>query len=841
MQYKALALGLTALSILSINAYAAPRFDPANEPQVWLAPIALSNTDLRPVPDLRPDGGAQGFRPWFENGAWQGDLIELDISATGTVSSTIDLTTTPPTQTAAADDEANWSARIRFNAAAAAANNHANTRNIIIGNAANNGIRATPFRIGSPGLSVDQQSAILSNAQTTNGNPPPIGQIVNFLRGDRSNETPNGPLRGRLNVLGDIIHSPPQYVAAPGESFNFANYAVFANENRNRAPRVYVGANDGMLHAFDAATGDEVFAYIPSMVTANLGALTLRDYNHTYFVDGQLATADVLFDDNTWHTVLVGGLGAGGKGFFALDITDAEVSTEDALSRRLLWEVDASDPDIGFSYSRPTIARLNNGRWYAIVGNGYNSVRGKAELLVIDIENGNVREIETNNSGNNTNPNGLSSPSLIDTDGNNTADIAYAGDINGNLWKFDLSAANPNEWHVAFGGQPLLALGPNHPIIVPPDVVPNPAINNSHFVYVGTGRAFTDTDLANSDTQSLYGVIDNGQPGVIDNGPAPGNTQVVDQTLTPNRFDVPDVSPQFVRTTTTNSVNPFGDAFDSNPENRPNRAWRVNYPPGERFLTEIQTRASRVQGLTYNPTTNPPENWLTQPAFNTGGAPSTTILDLNGDGSLDSNDHVDGDGDGDVTAAQEDIPMALLLGQGIRSRPTIAVINSEVDTALINGLFVSTIQCPQRFQDICLGRLTDPDNAQAGIDQLQDRIDAILNPLGEELGQLDPDSITAQEELLLQRIRDKADISDIISALRDVTETAQTKQTLDELEALRAQQQNAIDFRTALAEDAGLRETGGIGDINGVVAVTGIRSLGPNFALGRHSWVELDQ
>ncbi len=809
MQYKAIAVCLTALSI---NVYAAERFDPANEPQVWLAPIALSNTDLRPDPELRPEGGAQGFRPWFENGAWQGDIIELDISATGQTTSTVDLIPTIPTTT----DDGNWSARIQFNRTA---DDNADNRNIIIGN----GSGASRFRLES--LSADQQSAILSNAQTTN-----IEQIINFIRGDRGDEIQNGgSLRQRLNILGDIIHSPPKYVAAPNQDFNFDNYPAFATANRDRAPRVYVGANDGMLHAFDALTGDEVFAYIPSMVTANLGALTRQPYRHTYFVDGQLATTDAFFD-NAWHTVLVSGLGAGGKGFFALDITNPDVSSETATANdKFLWEIDASDNDIGFSYSRPTIVLLNDNRWYAVMGNGYNSVNGEAKLLIVDIEDGDVLELETDNSGNNANPNGLSSPALIDTNGDNRADVAYAGDINGNLWKFDLSAANPTQWEVAFNAQPLLALGQDQPIIIAPDVVPNTAING-HFVYVGTGRAFTDDDLTNSDTQSLYGVIDNMQ--------TPGNLRTVDQTLRPNRFDVP---LQFVRTTTTEPVNPFGD--------QPNRAWRVNFPAGERFLTEIQTRAGRVQGLTFNPITSPRENWLTQPAFENGGAPRTTILDLNGDGSLTTTDHVDGDDDGSVTAAQQDIPMGLLLGQGIRSRPTIAVINRAVDTALINGLFVSTIQCPERFQDICLGRFSDLDSVQAEFDALQREIDGlndILNGLGEELGSLEADRTTLQEALD-QLIDDGADLNDILNAEQNLTDNqqniddnqAETTQAEQALSELKAQEERAIDFRNALEEDARLREAGGIRDISDVT-VAGIRSLGPNFALGRHSWVELE-
>lgn len=817
------------LFALTHTAYSAPRFNPPpgepqfiDEPQVSLAPIALSNSDLRPVPGERPNGGAQGFRPWFENGAWQGDLIELDISATGQVSSSVDPDAVPLDTT----NNGNWSARVQFNNTAISNEDFWDdgTRKIIIGNG--NG-SASRFRWEE--LNSAQQQSIRSQAQIADGDA-----IVNFLRGDRSEEqspdNPAGELRRRLSILGDIIHSPPKYVAAPNQGFNFNGYDSFVSSNQNRPARVYVGANDGMLHAFDAETGDEVFAYIPSMVTANLGRLSRLPYTHTYFVDGQIATGDVFFD-GAWHTVLVGGLGAGGKGFYALDITDADVPSESALTNRLLWEIDDSNEDIGFSYSRPTITRLNDNRWYAIVGNGYNSESGKAKLLIIDIENGNVRDIETDNSGRNDNPNGLSSPALIDTDGDNRADIAYAGDIDGNLWKFDLTSNNPAQWRAAFNGQALLALGDDQPIIIPPDVVPNSA-TGGYFVYVGTGRAFAPEDLETRDVQSLYGVIDNLE--------SPGSPNPVDQTLNESEFPLPR---QFVRTATFNPVNVTGDP--------PNRAWRINLPAGERFLAELQTRAGRVQGLSFNPTTSEAENWLTQPAFDNGGAPTTTILDLNGDGDLTVEDHVDGDGDGNITSAQGDLPMGLLLGQGIRSRPTIVVVNTEVDTALINGLFVSALtDCPERFQDICLGQFTNLDEFGDRLDRLQREIERLndrINRLQIELNRL-----IAEQRNLEQRLRtleadanpDQQAISDTQRELDRVTREARNTR-VDRNRArrnrneLRNQRDQAIEFRNSLQEDALLRQNGGERDINDV-SISGIRSLGPNFALGRRSWVELE-
>lgn len=811
-----------ALCALTTGVEAAPRFDPASEPQVTVAPIALSNTDLRPLPGVRPNGGAAGYRPWFENGAWQGDLIELDVSAGGAISSTVDPELIGPATTTTGE---NWSARARFNALAAGNTDFWDdgTRKIIIGDGSG---AATPFRWQA--LSAAQQRQITDAAQNPDG-----VRIVNFLRGDRSSErfpaNPAGDLRRRLNILGDIVHSPPKFVGAPSQDFTLDNYEAFAAANRNRPPRVYVGANDGMLHAFDAASGDEVFAYIPSMVGANLGRLTRLPYVHTYFVDGQLASGDV-FINGQWRTVIVGGLGAGGRGFFALDITDANVTSEAELADRLMWEVTAADEDIGFSYSRPTIARLNDNRWYAVVGNGYNSAGGKAKLLLIDIETGNVREIDTDNSGNRGNPNGLSSPSLVDIDNNQTADVAYAGDIDGNLWKFDLRDSSPLQWRLAFNGQPLLTLGVARPIVVPPDVARG--VNPGEFiVYIGSGRAFTSEDLDDNTAQSLYGVIDDQQ--------AAGNLNPVMQTLRESVFPVP---LQTVRTTTARPLNTAGT--------EPNRAWRVEFPPGERFLTELQTRAGRVQALSFNPVVNLQENWLTQPAFDNGGAPRETILDLNNDGALDSNDHVDGDGDGRISAAEEDTPMGLLLGAGIRSRPTIAVINAEVDTALINGLFVPAVSdCPVGFQDICLGRFTDLGEAEDRLEERQREIESLrelVDRLNAELARLQAleNSLRAELDALREANADQQSIDAKQRELNEASGNAdntrsQRDRTRNSLRRAERQRRQAINFIEGLEEDRRQRANGETLQVD-AAGINSVNSLGPNFSLGRRSWVELE-
>jgi len=214
------ALTITTVSLLAIcsSLHAAPAFNPSasepqfiNEPQVIVAPIALSNNDLRP-------DGATGYRPWFENGAWQGDLIELNISPTGVVSSTVDLSTSPPTSIT----NGNWSARIRFDQAARINESFwEEDRTIIIGQGADN--RPRPFRWLQ--LSAAQKRAIDADAVNADSS-----DILDFIRGDRSNErTPanqTNDLRRRLSVLGDIIHSPPQYVAAPNQNLKVTSQVV---------------------------------------------------------------------------------------------------------------------------------------------------------------------------------------------------------------------------------------------------------------------------------------------------------------------------------------------------------------------------------------------------------------------------------------------------------------------------------------------------------------------------------------------------------------------------------------------------------------------------------------
>ncbi|MFB3078276.1 MAG: pilus assembly protein, partial [Lysobacterales bacterium] len=378
---------------------AAALFVANSQPWGYVAPPALSGGNFK-------HGDVVAYSPWFENGSFRGDLLALPVTASGKVNYLAPL----------------WRAASNLDG-----QHYMTGRRIVTTDGLGGGI---PFQFAE--LTPAQQLQVGSDI------------VLNYVRGDRSNEGPAG-LRVRSSVLGDIIHSGPTYVGKPAAGYNFGGYLGFANANADRAARVYVGANDGMLHAFDALNGSEVYAYVPSMVMGNLPKLAAQPYKHQYFVDGFLTVEDAQFG-GSWHSVLVGGLGAGDKGYYALDVTSPGAATEAEAAGKILWEFHSSSSgagNLGYGYSRPSIVRLNNGQWAAVVANGYMSASGAASLYLLDVQTGAViREITVPD----LDGNGLSSPTVIDANADGFVDTAYAGDLNGNLWKFDLKSSNPAAW-----------------------------------------------------------------------------------------------------------------------------------------------------------------------------------------------------------------------------------------------------------------------------------------------------------------------------------------------------------------------------------------------------------
>ena len=316
---------------------------------------------------------------------------------------------------------------------------------------------------------------------------------VDYLRGERSKEKQNsGTLRNRISILGDIVDSTPAYVS----------------ENDT----LFVGANDGMLHAFNATTGVEQFAYVPSAVLPRIANLTNPSYTHEYFVDGDIAVSSRTQTPS--NNYLVATLGRGGKGIFALNVT----TPSSFGTGSLLWEYfSSSDNDLGYMLGAPIIAKMNDGSVVAIVANGYNSTSGKAVLYIFDLATGSIiRKFDTGIGSDN----GLAAPGVYDADNDGDIDVIYAGDLKGNLWKFDVSSNTSSTWGFAFmsGTTPLPffiatdSLGNRQPITAPVSVAKNSVTTDPNygkrFIFVGTGSYFRNGDTADKSVQSLYGLID---------------------------------------------------------------------------------------------------------------------------------------------------------------------------------------------------------------------------------------------------------------------------------------------------------------------------------------------
>lgn len=381
---------------------------------------------------------------------------------------------------------------------------------------------------------------------------------LEFLRGNRSGE--GTTFRQRSTVLGDFYSSSPAVVSGPRNLVGFSNrlegntaYSTFVSAIADRTPRVYVGGNAGMLHGFNAKTGVEEFAFVPSAVFPKLNKLTGTNYSHEYYVEGTPAVADV-YDGTEWRTILVGTLKAGGKSIFALDVTTPG-------QEKLLWQFDensitaADAVKMGFSFSQPTIARLHTGKWAVVFGNGYKSAgstNGKAALFVLDAMEGTLlKSLEV--EGVTGVANGLSTPKLGDFNADGVADYAYAGDLQGNVWRFDLlrngrDADNPfittddgetaiGNFEVSYGGNPLFrAVADNgtsrQTITSAPSLVRHPT-GTGYLVIFGTGRFYEtgDKDGDKSMAQTVYGVWDKETLGQNSGNPNINRSSLQEQTF----------------------------------------------------------------------------------------------------------------------------------------------------------------------------------------------------------------------------------------------------------------------------------------------------------------------
>jgi type IV pilus assembly protein PilY1 len=576
--------------------------------------------------------GSEVYQSRFNSADWSGQLLAYRLDTSGAPQ------TTP-----------RWDASVQINA------QHWNTGRKVFTYKASAalGARGIPFRwpanASSPGATELDASMVTALNRNSAGVADTSGsRRLNYLRGDPSREVRNcgsctaPTFRSRpVTVLGDIVNSAPAYVKGGDQyvrdAVEAAAYASYRTSRSTMTPLVAVGANDGMLHVFDSTTGNEVFAYVPSMVASQLSALTEPAYTHAYNVDGSPVARDVYYG-GAWHTVLVSGLGAGAKGLFGLDLTDPSKFTEAGAASVVRWELSGSDADMGHQLQQPLIARMKNGRWMAIVGNGYNSSNGRAVLMLVDIETGAVTRVDTQ-AGSTSSINGLSGVVAVSSANNGVADLVYAGDLAGNLWKFDLSSTDSTQWAVAYGNaanpKPLFSTASGQPITARMDVTAHP--EGGYLVSFGTGRYLDTGDNAAGSSQALYGIWDKGETVKANQI----TTQsVLGTTVGPDsrtyRFTTHAVGPATPTYTGDNTIT--RTAFLSN-----KRGWVLNLPTtGERIVTQTAVRAGKVVVSTMIPSavacTYGGDGWVMEVDAVTGNRPEAAALDTNADGNVDTGD-----------------------------------------------------------------------------------------------------------------------------------------------------------------------------------------------------------
>lgn len=334
---------------------------------------------------------------------------------------------------------------------------------------------------------------------------------------DWSKGTNRAGLKIRSVLLGDIINSP-LVLASPTDQTasdlvgdtGYSDY--LAVKSANMSSSLVVNANDGFVSVINAKDGTRRYAYMPSSALPSLRFIADPSYingvSHKFLVDGQVGVFDAQIG-TAWKTLAIGGTGAGGKTFYALQLFDKSAGNINTA----VWEISAPVTptpanvfnDLGYAYARPEVARLPNGRWAAFISNGYGSNSGVAALYVVDIANGSlIKKIVVDATDTN---NGLSSVKLR-VNAQNVVQAAYGGDLEGQMWKFDLSNTNTAAWGVAFAGKPLFttAGGVTQPITVQPLLGDHPL--GGKVVFFGTGKFNETVDKTNKDLQAFYAVWD---------------------------------------------------------------------------------------------------------------------------------------------------------------------------------------------------------------------------------------------------------------------------------------------------------------------------------------------
>ena len=393
-----------------------------------------------------------------------------------------------------------------------------------------------------------------------------------------------------------------------------------------------------MLHGFRVANGVEKLAYIPASLLGDLSLLTKPDYSHRYYVDGTPKVGDAYLG-SSWKTVLLGSTGAGGKAVFAIDVTAPDNFSAD----KMLWEF--TNAEMGVALAAPTLVRVKSGsKWVALVANGYNSTSQTARLFVLDLATGAViKEIDTQ-VGSASEPNGLSSPLPVDEDGDRVADYVYAGDLQGNLWKFDLTDNNSAQWGSAFktGNKPkplfqacngTCSASTRQPITMRPLAIRHP--KGGIMVLMGTGSYFTNDDKLLPATPRLEAVY-----GIWDTGAEVSSSQLLQQSIT-HEYSANGTSIKFnVRVVSSKAVNYTSQKGWYLVLKSPGLSKGV----GERAVSEMLFRNKRLIFNTLIPSADACDfggrSWLMELDPVSGARLTYSVFDVNGDGAVNDDDYV---------------------------------------------------------------------------------------------------------------------------------------------------------------------------------------------------------
>ncbi|MEB2351809.1 MAG: PilC/PilY family type IV pilus protein [Burkholderiaceae bacterium] len=456
---------------------------------------AAATSNLEPVA-----GDNYAYVAMYTTVDWDGEIAAREIDlAVGTVS-----------------DSPIWSAQAQVDAKVSTASD---TRDIRF----NSGGTLKAFTVGNLGPQItanyfqpgptNPNGQLSQYASLTAGEQAQATQasIIGFIRGQTQHEDEGSNAwklyRDRKHALGDIVNAAPVYARKPPFTYSDDNYSTFAENNKTRQSVVYAGANDGMLHAFNGDTGNELWAFVPTAVIPQLYQLADKSYatNHRFHVDGPLTIGDVCLsascNANQWKTVLVGGLGKGGRAYYALDVTNP-------ASPQLLWEF--TDANLGFSFGNAVITKLN-GQWVVIVASGYNNVSpgdGKGRLFVLKASDGSkLAEIVTDNAQTDPSKSGIAKISnwVDNTMLDNSTQHVYGGDLDGNVWRFDIVAETVTKITTIgkVGG------APTQPITTKPELA-EVKIGGSpkRLILIGAGRYLGTSDVGSTDLMSIYTIKD---------------------------------------------------------------------------------------------------------------------------------------------------------------------------------------------------------------------------------------------------------------------------------------------------------------------------------------------